>query len=197
MPIIEYIVALNEPERYTTFSVSVCVCIYVSRGVRRDLMPRSRMGRKSRISRDLSPPSPSQQLRLTIEWRFWKKKSLLLYFIVKNAGFFHQPTLTRAKGSHHQCVRGWNLQGMRTMWKMEVRNGKRTKLPVLFQYCFLLTQWAMWIALCMCVCLRSSTKLPSSRASHRSYLNLQNALVASRCNGGLLKLLELGIFHIQ
>lgn len=29
MPIIEYIVALNEPERYTTFSVSVCVCVYL------------------------------------------------------------------------------------------------------------------------------------------------------------------------
>lgn len=111
--------------------VCLCVRIWVPRGVQRDLMLRSRMGRKSRISRDPSHPSSSQQLHLTIEWRV-QEKSLLLYFIVKNAGFFSPAYPHQGKGSHSQCVRGCNLQGKRTMWKMEVQNGKQTKLPVLF-----------------------------------------------------------------
>lgn len=164
--------------------LGVCVCICVPRGVQRDLMLRSRMGRKSRISRDPSHPSPSQQLRLTIEWQFSEKKSLLLYFIVQ--GFFHQPTLTRAKDLTINVSEAVTFRGQEQCERWMCMMGNKLN----FLFCFSVVSFQLngqYELLCVCVFVRE----------HQSHLNLQNVLVASRCNCGLLKLLELGVFNIQ
>lgn len=173
----------------------VCVRIYVPRGVPRDLMLRSRMGRKSRSQATSLPPPLHNSCVWLLSGGFQKKKSLLLYFIVKNAEFFHQPNLTSAKDltinvseavtfrEREQCER----------WRCAMGN------ELNFLFCFSIVYFQLneqCESLCVCVFVwdQISYCFP---AEHRSYLNLQNALVASRCNGGRLKLLKLGIFHIK
>lgn len=102
----------------------------------------------------LTPPLHNSCVWL-LSGSFRKKKSTLIFHCSK-CWVFSPAYPHQGKGSHHQCVRGCNLQGTRTMWKMDVHDGKQTKLPVLFQCCFLSTQWAIWITLRMHVCPRAS-----------------------------------------
>lgn len=131
--------------------VCLCVCIWVPRGVRNDLMLRSRMGRKSRISRDPSHPSPSQQLRLTIEWRFQGKKVYTYISLLKMKFFFsHQPTLTRAKDLTINVSEAITFRGQEQCerWRCTMEN----KLNFLF--CFSIVSFQIseqWGSLCVCM----------------------------------------------
>lgn len=112
-------------------SVSVCAYLSPKRGTEGFDAEVSHGKKKQNLTRPLSP-----LLFTTAAFDYWVagsgKKVYSYISLLKMLGFFSPAYPHQGKGSHSQCVRGCNLQGKRTMWKMEVQNGKQTKLPVLF-----------------------------------------------------------------
>lgn len=174
----------------------MCVCVSMSQeGYRGIWCWGLAWEEKVDIKRPLSPLPFT-----TAAFDYWvavskKKKSLLLYFIVKNAEFFHQPNLTSAKDLTINVLEAVTFREREQCERWRCAMGNELN----FLFCFSIVYFQLneqCESLCVCVFVwdQISNCFP---AEHRSYLNLQNALVASRCNGGRLKLLKLGIFHIK
>ncbi len=90
------IVALNETERYTLVSVSVCAYLSLERGTEGFDAEVSHGKKKRNLTRPLSP-----LLFTTAAFDYWvavfQEKKVCSYISLLKILLFHQPTLTRAK----------------------------------------------------------------------------------------------------